>query len=198
MIKQTITISAIVALLTIGSVANQHITHSQVKKQTQQHTNTAEETTLTVEESNTLLTQQQEEDLIFLAEEEKVARDVYIYLNNKWKQRVFSNISTSEQKHMDAVEKLLNTYNLPVPETMDEEGIFIDENLQAMYDALIEKGEQSLEDALEVGVEIEEIDIDDIQLLLQDTPPSDIAQVYENLLAGSNNHLNAFNRELSK
>jgi len=81
---------------------------------------------------------------------------------------------------------------------MDEEGVFIDENLQAMYDTLIQQGDISLQEALEVGVLIEETDIDDIQILLQENPPSDVTKVYENLLDGSHNHLDAFTRQLSK
>jgi len=39
--------------------------------------------------------------LTYLREEEKLARDVYIYLNDLWDMRIFKNIAASEQKHMD-------------------------------------------------------------------------------------------------
>ena len=42
-------------------------------------------------------------DLIQLREEEKLARDVYLYLYAQWDQWIFSNIAKSEQQHMDAV-----------------------------------------------------------------------------------------------
>jgi hypothetical protein len=195
MLKTTFKISLAVALLTIGSMAdNGQKGHgknhnNQEMQEKSQNNNT--------QINNIELSNTQKEGLTFMAEEEKVARDVYIYLADKWGNRVFSNIAKSEQRHMDAIERLLNSYQLPVPSTMDEEGIFIDEKLQAMYDALIEKGDKSLTDALQVGVEIEETDIDDLETLLNDANiPSNVAQVYDNLLKGSYNHLNSFKRRL--
>jgi len=41
--------------------------------------------------------------LVFMREEEKLARDTYITLNQTWGPRVFSNISSSEQTHMDTM-----------------------------------------------------------------------------------------------
>ena len=41
--------------------------------------------------------------LSFMREEEKLARDVYITLYNKWGVNIFTNISNSEQTHMDAI-----------------------------------------------------------------------------------------------
>jgi len=45
------------------------------------------------------------------------------------------------------MEKCLESYELLVAETMDKEGVFIDENLQAMYDTLIQQGDVSLQEA---------------------------------------------------
>jgi len=181
MFKKIFSTSVGIALLSVGAMAGNGYQNGQKNNN-----------------QTTTLTQTQAEGLTFLAEEEKVARDVYLYLFEKWGAKVFSNIASSEQKHMDSVEKLLESYELLVPETMDEEGVFIDENLQAMYDTLIQQGDISLQEALEVGVLIEETDIDDIQILLQENPPSDVTKVYENLLDGSHNHLDAFTRQLSK
>ena len=41
--------------------------------------------------------------LLFMRKEEKLARDVYLVLFDKWGLRVFENIAQSEQRHMDAV-----------------------------------------------------------------------------------------------
>jgi hypothetical protein len=41
--------------------------------------------------------------LVFMREEEKLARDTYITLNQTWGLRVFSNIASSEQTHMDTM-----------------------------------------------------------------------------------------------
>ena len=62
--------------------------------------------------------------LFFMREEEKLARDVYIFLYNKWALTIFNNISSSEQSHMDAIAQLLNKYNLPDPVGSNGYGIF--------------------------------------------------------------------------
>jgi hypothetical protein len=65
--------------------------------------------------STTSLTTEEKNDLLFMREEEKLARDVYLTLHDIWGTPVFANIATSEQQHMDAILKLLNTYKLPDP-----------------------------------------------------------------------------------
>jgi len=144
------------------------------------------------------LTDIQKEGLVFMIEEEKVARDVYRHLYNTWNVRVFSNIARAEQRHMDAIQALVDRYKLEAPLTLDDEGVFENDKLQALYDELIAKGERSLADALGVGVTIEEVDIADLEEILDVGVPEDFAMIYENLLKGSYHHLNAFNRQLAR
>ena len=59
------------------------------------------------------LTDDETDWLTYMREEEKVARDVYLYLNEKWNVRIFKNIAASEQTHMDAIKALLDTYTIP-------------------------------------------------------------------------------------
>jgi len=189
MLKQAGIALSLIALLSISSMAKNNgqtqSTNGQV--QTQPSTQTTVDTSSSEFSSG----------LIFMAEEEKVARDVYLYLSEYWGSRIFSNIASSEQTHMDTVEELLNTYSLPVPSTMDSRGVFENSELQELYDSLIAKGQQSLVDALEVGVLIEETDIIDLNELLEENPPSDVATAYNNLLDGSYSHLDSFNKQLS-
>src|SRR6056300_879364 len=69
------------------------------------------------------LNEAEEAGILQLREEEKLARDVYTLLEEKWGLSAFSQIKPSEQKHMDAVAKLINRYDLldPVQESI---GIF--------------------------------------------------------------------------
>ena len=137
--------------------------------------------------------------LIFMREEEKLARDSYQILYNSWSQRIFSNISESEQKHMDAILILLNKYELPDTVQNDTIGVFQNDELQQLFSTLMELGSSSLIEALKVGALIEETDILDIQFELDEhVDNQDIIIVYENLLRGSGNHLRAFVRNLSK
>ncbi len=144
------------------------------------------------------LTDSQKTSLTFMIEEEKLARDVYLYLYDLWGSNIFSNIAEAEQRHMNAVEALLNKYNLNVPSTLDKSGEFENSELQDLYNTLIEKGKLSLIDALEVGVLIEETDISDLEEILNNGVPNDFEITYKALVNGSYNHLNAFNSQLGR
>jgi len=138
------------------------------------------------------LTENEVAGLLFMREEEKLARDVYLALYDQWGQPIFKNIAASEQIHTDTVKLLLDKYEIPDPADVSPLGQFSDQNLQALYDQLVEIGSASLADALKVGTAVEEIDILDLEKYLAQTDTDDIIQVYENLLAGSRNHLRSF------
>ncbi len=116
---------------------------------------------------------------------------------SEWGKKTFSNIAASEQRHMDSVKTLLDAYGLADPIGADTPGVFTNAELQAAYDALVAQGSQSLEEALKVGVAIEELDIEDLQALLAMSPSADITEVAQNLLKGSQNHLASFTRLLA-
>ena len=146
-----------------------------------------------------ILTEKQATDLIFLREEEKLARDVYLELYDVWGTQIFLNISGSEQRHMDSVASLLDKYGLedPVGE-IDQEGEFTNDMIAGLYETLVIKGSSSLRDAMEVGVIIEEMDIHDIEVeMLPDATQRDVERVLTNLLAGSYNHLEAFEKSIA-
>lgn len=135
--------------------------------------------------------------LLYMREEEKLAHDVYVALFNAWGAQVFANIAESETEHTEAVRQLILSHGLPDPAATTAPGVFVNPDLQALYDKLVASGQASLNGALAVGCLIEEKDIRDIGdriALVIDEP--DIVQVYEHLLCGSRNHLRAFNSKL--
>ena len=133
--------------------------------------------------------------LLYMREEEKLARDVYDYLFEKWSSIIFDNISNSEQIHMDRVLDLINLYGLEDP-ALPEAGVFANEDLQNLYNNLIAIADSSLINALIVGVTIEEVDIVDLLNYANVTEDENIRCVYGNLLKGSRNHLRAFYHKL--
>lgn len=130
--------------------------------------------------------------LAYMREEEKLAHDVYTVLAALWAPPIFDNIAASEQTHTEAVLALLTRYSLPDPAATTAPGVFVDAGLQAIYDEYVLRGQASLDAALTVGAEIEELDIRDISAALQKVDNLDIITVYSNLLKGSRNHLRAF------
>lgn len=135
--------------------------------------------------------------LLYMREEEKLAHDVYVALFERWGAPVFANIAESETEHTEAIRQLILSHGLDDPAATTAPGVFVNPDLQALYDQLVAMGQPSLGDALAVGCLIEEKDIQDINEkkdLVVDEP--DIVQVYDHLLCGSRNHLRAFNSNL--
>ncbi len=143
------------------------------------------------------VTQEEIDGLIHMRIEEKLARDVYTVMGTTYNSQVFLNIKLSEQAHITAVKRMLDKYSIPDPLTSDEVGVFPDATFQALYDQFIAQGSISLNEALLVGVAIEELDIADLdnQLTNVVTNPG-IIRLYTNLKTGSVSHLAAFNRNL--
>ena len=138
-------------------------------------------------------------DLLWMREEEKLARDVYLTLGEMWDLPVFTQISQSEQHHMDSVLVLLDRYGLEDPVGDNEVGVFTNPDLQALYDELVARGSESAAEALLVGGAIEEIDIRDlVKEIEENVDNEDITFVYENLYRGSRYHLRAFVRNLNR
>lgn len=142
------------------------------------------------QETSLNFTQLEKESLLFMLEEEKLARDTYIYLNNLWSINVFSNISNSEQTHMNAVADLLTQNDiafsiLPI-------GEFENVALQNYYNQFIIDGQTSLNNALKIGATIEDLDIVDLENYINEIESTSIIEVYETLKCGSRNHLRSF------
>lgn len=145
----------------------------------------------------TPLTDDEKYWMTYMREEEKLARDVYLSLGARWNLPLFTNIAQSEQVHMDSVKTLLDRYGIPDPAAGKAQGAFTDPALQDLYDDLIAQGSASPVDALKAGVIVEETDIADLNKALATTEKNDIRTVYNNLLQGSMNHLNAFQSNLA-
>ncbi len=144
------------------------------------------------------LSQEEKDGLVMMREEEKLAHDVYITLYEKWQNNIFRNIASSESTHTDAVRYLIERYNLEDPVKDNAVGIFSNQIFSKLYRELVEKGNNSLSDALFVGATIEDLDIKDLQDLISKTNNQDILVVYDNLSRGSRNHLRSFTKQLSR
>jgi hypothetical protein len=138
------------------------------------------------------LSQEEADGIIFMRQEEKVARDVYTILGQTWDLKIFENIKIAEQKHMDAVQKLIIKYNLTDPVINDEVGVFADPAFQQMFDDFVLQGQQSIIEAMLVGQTIEEQDIAALENQLSFIDNQDLIKVYSNLKTASESHLFAF------
>jgi len=135
------------------------------------------------------------DQLLYLIEEEKLAHDVYEAMFAIWGARVFGNILQSESSHQSQVLTVMQARNIADPRSSTS-GVFVNNELQVLYNELIAKGSKSAIDAYEVGVAIEELDIDDLTKMLATAKDVDVIAMMENLRRGSENHLRAFNNQL--
>jgi len=135
--------------------------------------------------------------LLLMREEEKLARDIYLQLAQTYQGKVFSNIAKSEQQHMNAIKKILDTYNIQDPIVNNAVWVFTNPELQNLYNELLAQWRKSLADWIQVWIDIEKLDIKDLEKLLANMGQwTDLYQVYQNLLKWSKNHLNAFEKQL--
>ncbi|MEI6728493.1 MAG: DUF2202 domain-containing protein [bacterium] len=138
------------------------------------------------------LSEDEKSAILYMSEEEKLARDVYQTLGDKYNLNIFKNIVQSEQKHTDSVKVLIDKYSISDPVTSNETGIFTNPDLQKLFTDLVAKGNQNQLEALIVGATTEDLDITDLNSRLSQTDNADIKLVFQNLLKGSGNHLRAF------
>ena len=155
--------------------------------------------------SNTKLTQKQKDRLFFIYQEEKVARDVYIYLSDEYpNESTFASIQLAEQRHMDSAQKLCEKYDIDISmidEGTSDYGHFEVTYLQNLYNKCIELSGDVLEDALAVGVLIEETDIGTLTDTIDGEVgemPDNVINTYYTLREGSYNHLESFEARLAR
>ncbi len=122
--------------------------------------------------------------------EEKMARDLYAYAYKKYWVNTFSNITKSEQKHMNAIKTLLDRYDISAPSDYASDN--------DLYNTLKAKIDESEKDAIEVGIMVEKVDIDSIVADIKATDNDDIKIILTNIGWASYNHLRWFINALSK
>ena len=142
------------------------------------------------------LSEEEKQALLYMVEEEKLARDIYQFLYEKWGLPIFQNIARSEQQHIDSLRALLQKYGIEDPTFREPTGSFKNPEITDLYDQLVAEGSMGLVDAIKVGLTIEEKDIYDLQEWLAKVDNEDIRVVFCNLMKGSRNHLRSFYKEL--
>ncbi len=131
--------------------------------------------------------------LVFASDEERMARDLYAAIAGLYDgARPFSTITTSEQRHLDAVGALLDRYGVTDPADSLPAGEYADPTIQALYDGWLARARTSLDEAYTVGVELEQRDIADLQDSIAGDLPADVDATLARLLDGSQMHLRAF------
>jgi hypothetical protein len=138
------------------------------------------------------LTAAQKSTLAAMAQEEKLAGDLYQAFAGAYPAAVFDRIAAAEDQHLTAVRTLLDRYQIADPTAGKAAGQFSDPAVQASYARLLAQGRASQAAALAVGQQVERTDIADLQRALDGLTAPDVRQAYQNLLRASQQHLTAF------
>ena len=93
--------------------------------------------------------------LVFMANEEKLAHDVYAAFAELYDVPTFERIAISEARHQVAVRTILERYDIADPTAGLVEGELSDAGLQQLYTDLIAQGSTTLDGALAAAVQIE-------------------------------------------
>lgn len=135
----------------------------------------------------------QQQDLQFTREEERMARDLYQLFADKYGALpVFGRISSSEQRHFDAVGNMLVRYGVQDPSVGKAAGVYSDAAVQKLYDSWKAQGLKSADEALNAAIALETRDIADLETLVAKDNPGDVESLYTQLLVASKHHQSAF------
>lgn len=122
--------------------------------------------------------------LTYAIQDEYLAQAEYDAIIKKYGSiRPFTNIIRAESQHISELLPLFTANEISVPENTAGSQVVLPDSLGASYTA---------------GVQAEEQNIAMYQRFLKENLPVDVRAVLENLLAASNNHLQAFARSSSR
>jgi hypothetical protein len=137
------------------------------------------------------LTATQKTKLAAMAEEEKLAHDLYVAFGDKYG-TPFSRITNAETRHLAEVRIVLKRYAITDPTSGKAAGTFTSASTQQLYDKLLAQGTASMDGANTAARTVESTDITDLKTAATGVTAPDATQVYKNLLAASQRHLVAF------
>lgn len=137
------------------------------------------------------LTAAQKTKLTSMAEEEKLAHDLYVAFGDKYG-TPFARIANAETRHLTEIRIVLTRYAIADPTAGKAAGSFATASTQQLYNKLLAQGTAGVDAANTAARTVESTDISDLKAAAAGVTAPDAAQVYKNLLAASQRHLVAF------
>ena len=120
--------------------------------------------------------------LAYMWNEERLAHDIYLNLNELYPRAEFVNIATNgEVTHINLVRDIVEWYDINITNIVDytdsfsqaqldsmPSGTYGIEEIQDLYDVLYAEGSTSLEEAVKVACKVEVVDVDDLDAYIID------------------------------
>ncbi len=138
------------------------------------------------------LTTDQKASLASMADDEKLAHDLYTALGAKYPaDPQLARIARAESMHLAAVRTLLTRYGITDPTAGLAEGTFASTRAQSLYDSLL-AGATTSAKSLAAGITVEKTDIADLSSAKSGVTAPDVLRVYTTMITASQRHLSAF------
>jgi hypothetical protein len=144
------------------------------------------------------LTADQATRLAFMADEEKLALDLYTAFAARYSTPVWRNIASSEATHLTTVRTLLSRYGIADPSAGLAAGDYGSAAVDSLYTQLLAQGSASESAAFDVGRTVELDDIAKLDAAAAGVTTSDVTTAYASLRAASTQHLASFTRLLGR
>lgn len=142
------------------------------------------------------LTEEQKASLVYMADEEKLAYDLYVALGALYEDETsFDRIAQSEARHQEAVRTVMARYEIADPTADLGPGEFYHPDVQALYETLLAQGQESVEQAIAVGIAVESDDLEELEAALaalDEEAAPDVYQMYEHLKVATERHFASF------
>src|SRR5688572_9586945 len=129
------------------------------------------------------LSQDEVNSIFFTLEGQKLQRDYQASMAEIWDNAGFREASRNASLRMEAVALLLPRFGLALP--ADTRGVFRDPHLAELYFQFTEQGSSTEEGAMEMGAELSELNILDLQTHLDAAMKEDMRLVYRHVLEAS-------------
>jgi hypothetical protein len=185
---------ALVLVIGVGSVAAAGPRSAAARS----HAGLCDGTVATQAAPSGALTAAQAAALAGMAEEEKLALDLYTAFAARYPSPAWDNIATAEAAHLAAIRTLLARYGIADPTAGRGAGSFASPQVAALYSNLLADGSVSEAAASGVGRTVELDDIARLDAARSNATASDVLRVYANLRRASTQHLAAFDRLLAR
>ncbi len=146
---------------------------------------------------NETLSPREIDDMNYLIENEKLLRDYFNVMYNKYNLSLFQNVAKSEQSHLNFLAVKFLRYDLKNPTEEKPAGEYVNPELQQTYDIMIAKGETNIYAALLAGSSKVKEDVEDIPLMIdQFEGNADIVLIFSNILIESQKNREVLEQEL--
>ena len=131
-------------------------------------------------------------------DDERLAYQLYTKLSEIHpKITIYKDIIATEKRHFSTLEDYAReTY--PNLKTGRLKGPFLNNENRKLYQRWLTKGKVSQKNAAQVGVDLEEMDIENVEHFLSPEPEPELATILENLKQDSKKHLSAFRRQKTR